>query len=75
MHEHRDISGQLGSAKTTLANIELEGLDQHESLSKKSIIQQSIDSLCQIVEEHGQREETVLNMIKKALERSESSQD
>lgn len=75
MHEHRNISGQLGSAKTTLANIELRGLDQRQLLSRKSVIQRSIDSPCQTVEEHGQCEETILNMINEALERNESSQD
>lgn len=69
MHEHHKISGQIGSAKTTLANIELEGLDQRELFSKKSVIQQSIDSLCQTVEEHAQHEEAILGMMKKALER------
>jgi DNA-binding transcriptional MerR regulator len=69
MHEHHNISGQIGSAKTTLANIELEGLDQRELFSKKSVIQQGIDSLCQTVEEHAQHEETILGMMKKALDR------
>ena len=68
LHEHRRISEQIGTAKSTLAGIELEGLEQRELLSKKSAIQQSIDSLCQAVEEHAQREETILNMIKNTLE-------
>ena len=68
LYEHHEISGQIGSAKTILANIELEGLDQRELLSKKSVIQQNIHNLRQIVEEHAQHEETILNMIKKALE-------
>jgi hypothetical protein len=68
LHEHHEISGQIGSAKTTLANIELEGLDQRKLLSKKSVIQQNVNSLCQTVEEHAQHEETILNMMKKALE-------
>lgn len=68
LHEHHKISGQIGSAKTTLANIKLEGLDQRELFSKKSVIQQNIHNLRQIVEEHAQHEEVILNMIKKALE-------
>jgi hypothetical protein len=68
LHEHHEISRQIRSAKTTLANIELEGLDQRELFSKRSIIQQNINSLCQTVEEHAQHEETILNMMKKALE-------
>jgi hypothetical protein len=46
----------------------LEGLDQRKLLSKKSVIQQNVNSLCQTVEEHAQHEETILNMMKKALE-------
>jgi len=68
LHEHQEISGQIGSARTTLANIKLEGLDQRELLSKKTVIQQNIHSLRQTVEEHAQHEEIILNMIRKALE-------
>jgi len=68
LYEHHEISERIGSAKTTLANIELEGLDQRELLAKKSVIQQNIHNLRQTVEEHTQHEETILNMMKKALE-------
>lgn len=70
LEEHRGILGQIESARTTLVDMELEGLGQRELLSKKSVIQQSVDSLCQTVEEHAQREETILNMIKKTLEKN-----
>lgn len=70
LHEHHEISRQVESAKKNLANIEFEGLDQRKLLSKKSVIQQNINSLCQIVEEHAQREDVILNMVKKALERN-----
>jgi hypothetical protein len=70
LHEHHEISGQIGSAKKNLADIKikLEGLDQRELFSKRSVIQQNINSLCQTVEEHAQHEEAILNMIKKVLE-------
>ena len=68
LDEHHEISRQIASAKTTVADIELGGLDQRELLSKKSVIQQSVDSLCQIIEKHAQHEEVILNMVKKALE-------
>jgi hypothetical protein len=68
LHEHHKISRQIKGAKMTLANIELEGLDQSELFSKKVVIQQNIHSLRQIIEEHAQHEETILNMMKKALE-------
>ena len=68
LNEHRKISEQIESAKTTLSNIKLEGLEQQELLSKKSQIQGTINHLCQAVEEHAHHEEIVLNMMKKALE-------
>ncbi len=70
LHEHRKISGQVASAKTTLASIEVERLDERDLLSKKSAIQQSINSLHQTVEEHAQHEEVILTMIRKALEQN-----
>jgi len=68
LHDHHEISRQIAGAKTTLTDIELKGLDQRGLLSKKSAIQQNIDSLCQTIEEHAQHEEVILNMMKKALE-------
>ena len=70
VHEHHGISGQIASAKATLANIEFEGLSQRELLSKRSAIQQNINSLGHIVEEHMQHEDAILNMMKKALEKN-----
>jgi hypothetical protein len=68
LHEHDQISRQINSAKTTLTSMKLEGLEQYELLSKKSVIQQDINNLRQAVEEHARHEEVILNMIKKALE-------
>ncbi|MFW6118563.1 MAG: hemerythrin domain-containing protein [Chloroflexota bacterium] len=70
LHEHNQISRQINSAKTTLTSMKLEGLEQHELLSKKSVIQQDINSLRQAVEEHARHEEVILNMMKKALEKN-----
>jgi len=67
LHEHHEISKQIAGAKTTLAGIELERLEQRELLSKKSMIQQNMDSLSQTIEEHAQHEEIILDMVKKAL--------
>ncbi len=72
LHEHHEIGRQIETAKTTLANINLEGLGQRELLSRKSVIQQNINNLCQAVEEHAQHEEVILNMMKKALEENKA---
>ena len=68
LHEHHEIDRQIETAKTTLANTKLEGLGQQELLSKRTVIQQNINNLCQAVEEHASHEEIVLSIIKKALE-------
>ena len=70
LHQHYEIGRQIETAKTTLANIKLEGTDQQELLSKRPVIQRNIDNLCRTVEEHASHEEIVLNMMKKALEES-----
>ena len=68
LHEHHEIDKQIETAKTTLTNIKLEGMDQQELLSKRPVIQRNIDNLCRTVEEHASHEEIILTMIKKALE-------
>jgi len=66
--EHGEIAGLLKKAKDSLGQLALEGLDQRELLSKKAEIQFSIHQIIEIVEEHAAHEETILRMIKKALE-------
>lgn len=68
LHEHHEILRQIESAKTTLANMKLEGLEQQDLLSNKSQIQETVSHLGHAVEEHAHHEEIVLNMMKKALE-------
>ncbi len=66
--EHQGIKKQIDEAKSLVAKIKLEGLSQKELLSKKSQIQQKVEGILQLVEEHAGREETILKMLKKALE-------
>ena len=68
VHEHHGISRQIDGAKTMLANMKLERAEQRELLSQKSEAQGIINHLCQSVEEHTQHEETIMNMMKKALQ-------
>jgi len=66
--EHRGIKKQIDEAKSLVANTSLEGLSQKELLSKKAQIQQKIEGILQLVEWHAGREETILKMLKEALE-------
>ena len=69
--EHHQISRQIKDAKTTLADIKLEGLEQRELLSKKSQIQQMTGNISRTIEEHASHEEIILNMMRQALEGAE----
>jgi len=66
--EHRGVKKQIDEAKSLVNNMKLEGLSQKELLSQKSRIQQKVEGILQLVEEHAAREETILKMLKRALE-------
>ncbi len=71
--EHREIMNKLSEAKSMVFDTRLEGLDQKELLAKKWDIQQVMGSLPQMIEGHASKEETILNMMKKAMENKEQS--
>ncbi|MBM3155995.1 MAG: hypothetical protein FJ004_01760 [Chloroflexi bacterium] len=66
--DHRAIKKQIDAAKSLAADTRLEGLSQKELLSRKSRIQQQVETILQLVEDHAAREETILKMLKRALE-------
>jgi hemerythrin len=66
--DHRAIKKQIDAAKSLVAETKLEGLSQKELLSRKSQIQQKVENILQLVEDHAAREETILKMLKRALE-------
>ena len=71
--EHREIRKEIDDAKATVAELKLDGLSREESLAKDSQIQQVIDSICQLVEEHATREEAILEMLRRVLEEEEQN--
>jgi hemerythrin len=66
--EHCEIKKRIDDTKSLLANTKLVGLSQREMLSQKARIQQKVEGILQLVEEHAGKEETILKMLKKALE-------
>jgi len=66
--EHREIMDEISEAKSMIAGAKLESLNREELLSKESTIQQAINSIYFLVEEHATKEEAMLEMIKRALE-------
>jgi hypothetical protein len=65
--EHRKIKKEIDVVKSMAAGIKLEGLSRDELLAKESQMQQMVDKLRQLVEEHATREEIILDMIQSAL--------
>lgn len=53
-----------------VVDMKLEGLSREELLSKEVQIQQIISSICQAVEGHTDREETLLEMLEEGLQES-----
>jgi hemerythrin len=68
--EHREIGKQVNEAKSMAADMKLEGLSREELLLKEGQIQQIVSGLCQTVEEHAAKEETLLEMLEKGLQES-----
>ncbi len=66
--EHREIRKEIDEAKSIIANTKLEGLSREELLAKESHLQQMIDSICHLVEEHTTKEEAILEMVQRALQ-------
>lgn len=66
--EHKEILAEIERAKSTVAHIHLEGLSREDLMRKEGDIQQSMNGVRELVEEHAAREETVLEMLRHALE-------
>lgn len=65
--DHREIQEQLDKAKSLVADTKLEGLSREELLTRESHLKQVIDKICQLVEEHTLKEDTIFQMLKRAL--------
>ena len=66
--EHGEIKKRIDETKSLLANTKLEGSSRRELLSRKARIQQKIEDILQLIEQHADREETILKMLQKALQ-------
>ncbi len=66
--DHQEILKEIDEDREVITDTKLEGLSREELLLKESHMQETIDSLCQLVEEHCIREETILEMLRTALE-------
>jgi hypothetical protein len=65
--EHNDINNSVGEVKTAITTFSLEGLNREEMFYKEFNLQKVINNLTQQIEEHATKEETILDMLKRAL--------
>lgn len=68
IYEHNLTRGKINEAKVITADTKLEGLSRSDLLSKKAYVQEIVNKLCQMIEEHAAREETILLMLRRVLE-------
>lgn len=66
--DHRRIADKLADARSTVADMRLEGLDREEVLCKEAHIQQLVDHLCHLIEDHTTKEDIVLDMVGRAVQ-------
>jgi len=66
--DHQQIIKEIEKDRSIVAETSLGEQSREELLSKEAEIQQTINDLCQLVEEHAFREEAILEMLRRALE-------
>ena len=69
--DHQEILLKIDEAKPIVSDTKLAGLNRDELIAKESRIQQMVNNIGQLVEEHTTREETILEMVKRGLEEKE----
>jgi len=70
LFEHNEIRRKLADSRAALAT-NVAGMAQERLLAHKYLVEQVIDGLCQTIEAHAGREETVFRMLERALEAEE----
>jgi len=66
--DHKEIGKMIDKAKSLVADTRFEEMDQEESLKKKAEIQALVTDILWKAQDHALREETLMKMVKKALE-------
>lgn len=65
--DHNDIRKEINEAKSLVSKAGLEGLSREDLLDREAEIQEIINGLCNLIEEHAEREETILEMVQRTL--------
>ncbi len=66
--DHREIMKQLGDTRSMVMTMDVDGLTREELLSRELQVQQAIEHLRGLIEDHAAREQTLLYMLERALQ-------
>ena len=66
--EHQEIMKAIKEVRTIATDTKLEGLSREDLMSQEAEIQQKVGNLCNLIEEHANKEELMLEMVQRALE-------
>jgi hemerythrin len=70
--EHAQINEEIENAQKLLNEVNFEGLKREEIIAKEMEIQQVIGRLTAIIENHADKEETVMELMRKALQHEDT---
>ncbi len=66
--DHREITKHVDETRSVVTSMDVDSLTREELLSKESQVQQAIEHLRGLIEDHAAREETLLTMLERALQ-------
>jgi len=66
--EHVEIKATIDAIRSAVSGINLEQMTHEQRLSFKWSMQQKMEDMRQLLENHAGKEETILSMVKKAIE-------
>lgn len=66
--DHQEVKKEIEQAKSIMADTKLEGLNREKLLAEEGRIQQVVDGIIQLIEEHATKEENLLEMLQRALQ-------
>jgi hemerythrin len=68
--DHREIMKHVDDTRSMVDSMDVDGLTREQLLSKESQVQQAIEHVRGLIQDHAAREETLLNMLERALQES-----
>jgi hemerythrin len=66
--DHTQIKDEIDNAKKLIGKVKFDGLKREAIMAKEMEVQQVITRITNLVESHARKEETLMEMLRKALE-------